>query len=267
MSARLRARSTTWRSILEVIAGHDPADPDTAAVRRRRLSARSRTSRRRLPPRFAFVRTPMWDKADGETKAAFEELASALGGAIEDVDLPQSFAEAWEIHRAIMATDMAHNLAPYLALGEPSEALRKLVAHGRACRRSIISPRSPRRRAMRQASPRSSMPTMPSSRRRRPALRPRARLDRRSGVLHLVDSDRVAGLVAAAVRRRRRAAARRAARRSRRPRRSPHAYRDRAARDVGRDAEAFSAQARAALINHLPIPGDPLPRFFSRSSC
>jgi len=26
---------------------------------------------------------------------------------------------------------MAHNLAPYLALGEPSEALRKLVAHGR----------------------------------------------------------------------------------------------------------------------------------------
>jgi len=84
-----------------------------------------------LPPRFAFVRTPMWDKADGETKAAFEELASALGGAIEDVDLPQSFAEAWEIHRTIMATEMAHNLAPYLARGEPSEALRKLVAHGR----------------------------------------------------------------------------------------------------------------------------------------
>jgi Asp-tRNA(Asn)/Glu-tRNA(Gln) amidotransferase A subunit family amidase len=116
--------------ILEVIAGHDPADPDTepfAAPDFRALAHEPPP----LPPRFAFVRTPMWDKADGETKAAFEELASAIGGAIEDVDLPQSFAEAWEIHRTIMATDMAHNLAPYLALGEPSEALRKLVAHGR----------------------------------------------------------------------------------------------------------------------------------------
>jgi Asp-tRNA(Asn)/Glu-tRNA(Gln) amidotransferase A subunit family amidase len=31
-----------------------------------------------------------------------------------------------------MATDMAHNLAPFVARGEPSEALRKLLAHGRS---------------------------------------------------------------------------------------------------------------------------------------
>src|SRR5215831_5035878 len=116
--------------ILEVIAGHDPADPDTEPFAAPDFRALAREPPP-LPPRFAFVRTPMWDKADGETKAAFEELASALGGAIEDVDLPQSFAQAWEIHRTIMATEMAHNLAPYLARGEPSEALRKLVAHGR----------------------------------------------------------------------------------------------------------------------------------------
>src|SRR5436190_3072124 len=116
--------------ILEVIAGHDPADPDTEPFAAADFRALAREPPP-LPPRFAFVRTPMWDKADGETRAAFEELASALGGAIEDVDLPQSFAEAWEIHRTIMATEMTHNLAPYLARGEPSEALRKLVAHGR----------------------------------------------------------------------------------------------------------------------------------------
>jgi Asp-tRNA(Asn)/Glu-tRNA(Gln) amidotransferase A subunit family amidase len=116
--------------ILEVIAGHDPADPDTEPFAAADFRALAREPPP-LPPRFAFVRTPMWDKAEDETRAAFEELASALGDAIEGVDLPQSFAGAWEIHRTIMATDMAHNLAPYLARGEPSEALRKLVAHGR----------------------------------------------------------------------------------------------------------------------------------------
>src|SRR5262249_56452626 len=85
-----------------------------------------------LPARFAFVRTPVGDKADSETKAAFEELAAAVGSAVEPVDLQPSWAEAWEAHRTIMAADMAHNLGPLVARGEPSEALRKLLAHGRA---------------------------------------------------------------------------------------------------------------------------------------
>jgi Asp-tRNA(Asn)/Glu-tRNA(Gln) amidotransferase A subunit family amidase len=51
---------------------------------------------------------------------------------VESVDLPQSWAEAWELHRTIMATEMAHNLAPFVARGEPSEMLRKLLSHGRS---------------------------------------------------------------------------------------------------------------------------------------
>jgi len=158
--------------ILEVIAGHDPADPDTepfAAPDFRALAHEPPP----LPPRFAFVRTPMWDKADGETKAAFEELASALGGAIEDVDLPQSFAEAWEIHRTIMRPTWRTILRLTSRSASRAKRCASSLRTAAACRRSIISPRSPRRRAMRQASPRSSMPTMPSSRRRRPALRPK----------------------------------------------------------------------------------------------
>jgi Asp-tRNA(Asn)/Glu-tRNA(Gln) amidotransferase A subunit family amidase len=85
-----------------------------------------------LPPRFAFVRTPVWDKADGDTKAAFDEVVAALGSAVEPVDLPPSWAEAWELHRTIMAVDMAHNLAALVARGEPSEMLRQLLAHGRS---------------------------------------------------------------------------------------------------------------------------------------
>jgi Asp-tRNA(Asn)/Glu-tRNA(Gln) amidotransferase A subunit family amidase len=117
--------------ILEVIAGHDPADPDTGPFAAPDVRAVQREPPP-LPPRFAFVRTPVWDKADGATKAAFEELAAELGSAVEPVDLPPSWAEAWEVHRTIMATEMAHNLAPLVARGEPSEALGKLLAHGRA---------------------------------------------------------------------------------------------------------------------------------------
>src|SRR6516162_3403395 len=117
--------------ILEVIAGQDPADPDTGLFAAPDVRAVQREPPP-LPPRFAFVRTPVWDKADNDTKAAFEELAAELGSAVEPVDLPPSWAEAWEVHRTIMAADMAHNLGPLVARGEPSEALRKLLAHGRA---------------------------------------------------------------------------------------------------------------------------------------
>jgi Asp-tRNA(Asn)/Glu-tRNA(Gln) amidotransferase A subunit family amidase len=119
--------------ILAVIAGHDPADPDTQPFAAPDFRAVQREPPP-LPPRFAFVRTPVWDKADGDMKAAFEELATALGSAVEPVELPQSWAEAWEVHRTIMAADMAHNLAPFVARGEPSEALHKLLALGQSVR-------------------------------------------------------------------------------------------------------------------------------------
>src|SRR5437764_4483679 len=59
--------------ILEVIAGHDPADPDTEPFAAPDFRAVQREPPP-LPPRFAFVRTPVWHKADAETHAAFEEL-------------------------------------------------------------------------------------------------------------------------------------------------------------------------------------------------
>jgi Asp-tRNA(Asn)/Glu-tRNA(Gln) amidotransferase A subunit family amidase len=116
--------------ILDVIAGHDPADPDTRPFAAPDFRA-VQSEKPPLPPRFAFVRTPVWNKTDADTKAAFEELVAALGSSIAPVDLPQSLAEAWETHRTIMATDMAHNLAALVARGEPSETLRQLLAHGR----------------------------------------------------------------------------------------------------------------------------------------
>src|SRR2546425_51750 len=84
--------------ILEVIAGHDPADPDTGPFAAPDFRAVQREPPP-LPPRFAFVRTPVWDKADGDTKAAFEELAAAPGVAQRGLGPPgdPAFCPLWPL--------------------------------------------------------------------------------------------------------------------------------------------------------------------------
>ncbi len=84
-----------------------------------------------MPPGFAFVRTPMWDKADPEAREALEELAKELG-AQEEIDLPVDFDGAWPALRAIMAADMAHNLDHFADKGKVSKHFTELVAEGRA---------------------------------------------------------------------------------------------------------------------------------------
>jgi Asp-tRNA(Asn)/Glu-tRNA(Gln) amidotransferase A subunit family amidase len=119
--------------ILEVLAGYDPNDPDTrpvAAPDYLGLVAEEPP----LPPRLAFVRTPVWDKADAQTHAAFEELVAALGDRIAEVALPDAYAAAWDDQRVIMATDMADNFDPLLKRGGDvlSQQMRDLLADGRA---------------------------------------------------------------------------------------------------------------------------------------
>ncbi|HEY7248580.1 MAG TPA: amidase [Xanthobacteraceae bacterium] len=116
--------------ILDVIAGPDAADPDTRPFAA--PSFRDVQKQRGPAPRLAFVRTPVWHKADADTRAALEQLVKALGPAVVEIDLGESFAGAWDVHRTIMATDMAHHLAPFVARGEPSAAMRELLAHGRS---------------------------------------------------------------------------------------------------------------------------------------
>jgi Asp-tRNA(Asn)/Glu-tRNA(Gln) amidotransferase A subunit family amidase len=115
--------------ILDVLAGHDPADPDTrpyAAPNFRAAIGQPPP----LPPSFAFVRTPVWEKADAEARGALEELAKEVDA--REVDLPPDFKAAWEAHRAIMAADMAFNLGALLDKGgEASKAFRDLIAEGR----------------------------------------------------------------------------------------------------------------------------------------
>jgi Asp-tRNA(Asn)/Glu-tRNA(Gln) amidotransferase A subunit family amidase len=118
--------------ILDVLAGHDPQDADTRPVASSDFRALA-NGMPPLPPRFAFVRTPIWDKADADTRSAFEALAAQLGEACFTLDLPPRFAGAWDNLRAIMAVEMAHNLGPAVERGGDafSQVLRDFLAEGR----------------------------------------------------------------------------------------------------------------------------------------
>ena len=119
--------------MLDVLAGSDPGDADTrplAAPNFLDMAIDDLPS----PPRFAFVRTPFWDKADAGTRAAFEELIDALGDHCDAVDLPATCAAAVDDQRVVMAVDMAHNLSAMIARGDEtqsSETLRGFLAEGR----------------------------------------------------------------------------------------------------------------------------------------
>jgi Asp-tRNA(Asn)/Glu-tRNA(Gln) amidotransferase A subunit family amidase len=117
---------------LNVIAGHDPADPDTRPVAAPAFVA-TLNERPPLPPQFAFVRTAHWETLDGDAGGAFEQLVERLGPAVQPVDLPERFRETGTLHRAIVAADLAHSLdLPARKDGEGlGTDLKALVAEGR----------------------------------------------------------------------------------------------------------------------------------------
>ena len=99
--------------LLDVIAGYDPRDPDTRPVSTAHFAPCRRRSRR-FTPRFAFVRTPIWEQADGTTaRKRFEDLAARLGDAASPSICRNVIAGAWSAQRTIMAVEMAHNLGSH----------------------------------------------------------------------------------------------------------------------------------------------------------
>jgi Asp-tRNA(Asn)/Glu-tRNA(Gln) amidotransferase A subunit family amidase len=119
--------------ILQVLAGYDENDKDSRAV----AAPDFVETLAEVPtnaPRFAFVPTPVWHKADAETRAAFEGLVKRLGDCVRSVDLPDFYAAAWDDQRVIMGTDMAHNLGDMVDRGgdASSKQLREFLAEGRA---------------------------------------------------------------------------------------------------------------------------------------
>jgi Asp-tRNA(Asn)/Glu-tRNA(Gln) amidotransferase A subunit family amidase len=119
--------------ISEQLVGWDEADPDTRP-RARIPFGEVAAQEPPLPPRLAFVKGPVWDRATPEAREAFEELAGELGERMAEVELPPSSERALEWHRIIMQAEMAANLDLEWEKGRDrlSESLRTQLASGRA---------------------------------------------------------------------------------------------------------------------------------------
>lgn len=118
--------------VAEAIIGFDVNDPDTRA---RAKAPLFRVQAEEVPvtPRLAFVRTPVWEKADEATRAAFSELVEALAVYADEVELPKVFNGAHEQHRIIMEADLARSFErEYLDGREKiSAVLLEMIERGR----------------------------------------------------------------------------------------------------------------------------------------
>ena len=117
---------------VEQIVGHDPLDPDTRPRARMPFGATA-SEEPPLPPLIAFVKGPVWERAEEETKEAFAELVSALGDRVVEIELPESVGQAQEWHRTIMEAEMAANLGREWEKGRArlSASLRAQLERGR----------------------------------------------------------------------------------------------------------------------------------------
>jgi Asp-tRNA(Asn)/Glu-tRNA(Gln) amidotransferase A subunit family amidase len=122
--------------LMEQVAGYDERDPDSRP--RARVPYRDLASGEPpLPPMFAFVKTPLWDRVDADARAALEELADVLGDRVEELELVGAAAEdaaGWQ--RVISEAEMAVNLAREWDTGRPqlSAVIRARIESGRAAR-------------------------------------------------------------------------------------------------------------------------------------
>jgi Asp-tRNA(Asn)/Glu-tRNA(Gln) amidotransferase A subunit family amidase len=82
-----------------------------------------------VPPKLAFVRSPVWDQAEEDAKAGFADQ-------VEDVELPSAFQDAIELHRSVMEADLAKSFAREYERGRDrlSARLREMIERGQEIR-------------------------------------------------------------------------------------------------------------------------------------
>ncbi len=109
--ARTLADSTL---LADALMHYDARDPDMRPRARPQL-ARVMAQDPPMAPRFAFVRTPAWERVEESSKDAFRELIDAVNARHEDridvVDIGPAFKQAYTAHATIMQVELAQNFA------------------------------------------------------------------------------------------------------------------------------------------------------------
>jgi len=118
----------------EPLFGFDEHDPDTHLRARQRLVASAAEEPPRAPM-FAFVKSPVWDQADDDTREGFAQLVDTLGDQCDEVELPALFDDAVRWHRTIMYADLAKSLAQLYdnSRNTLSDVLCAMIEEGQRC--------------------------------------------------------------------------------------------------------------------------------------
>ena len=121
--------------IAEPLMAFDASDPDTRPRARAALMD-TLAGDPPVEPSLAFVKTPMWEQAEPDTKEAFAGLTTHLGDNVVEVELPEVFDEAVEQHRIIMEADLARSFEREYEIGKDrlSSILREMIERGQKVR-------------------------------------------------------------------------------------------------------------------------------------
>ena len=117
--------------IAEALIGYDANDPDTNPQAKPTL-VRTQAEKPAMDPQLAFIKTPVWNKADESTREAFSELVSHLGENVNEAELPPVFDGAYEQHRMIMEADLARSFEREYTDGRDqlSDILKEMIERG-----------------------------------------------------------------------------------------------------------------------------------------
>ena len=117
---------------VDCLAAFDARDPDMRPASRGSLAGAA-AQEPPLSPVLAFVKSPVWDRAEADLQAGFAELAEFLGEGCDEVDLPGSFDRALDHHKTIHLADLAKSYGGFHARGAErlSDKLRAMIEEGR----------------------------------------------------------------------------------------------------------------------------------------
>ncbi|MCG8354257.1 MAG: amidase [Kiloniellales bacterium] len=117
--------------LADALAGFDAGDPDMKPQSPPRLAEIAAESPP-VTPHFAFVKSPVWEHADADTREGFAEIVAFLDEGCDEVTLPEPFNRAVDWHRTVMCADMAKNLQSLYARGKErlSDVIRGMIEDG-----------------------------------------------------------------------------------------------------------------------------------------
>ncbi len=82
---------------------------------------------------LAFIKTPAWPQGESAMRDAFERLAGANTGVVDEIPMPANFDDTGGLQRAVQFHDIAKNYGPIVDqhAGVMSAKLKEVIAEGR----------------------------------------------------------------------------------------------------------------------------------------